>query len=177
VGARVGPLRRGEILALRWQDVELLDRRLHVRHSLVRGEMGEPKSRAGRRTIGFGPRTADVLEAQWTSSSYRSPESLVFCHPALGTPLDASKVSGYMRKAITKAGIERPLRPWHDLRHTALTHDAAAGNPAVYVQARAGHAQATMTERYVHAAQVAFPGAAERAEDRVFGAVSSTHEG
>ena len=38
----------------------------------------------------------------------------------------------------------------------------------MYVQARAGHAQATMTERYVHAAQVAFPGAVERAEDRVF---------
>lgn len=37
----------------------------------------------------------------------------------------------------------------------------------MYVQARAGHAQATMTERYVHAAQVAFPGAVERAEDRV----------
>jgi integrase len=65
----------------------------------------------------------------------------------------------------------RAIRPWHDLRHTALTHDAAAGNPAVYVQARAGHAQATMTERYVHAAQVAFPGAAERAEERVFSSV------
>ena len=36
---------------------------------------------------------------------------------------------------------------------------------------RAGHAQATMTERYVHAAQVAFPGAAERAEERLFGGV------
>ena len=149
----------------------MLDRRLHVRRSFVRGEMGEPKSRAGRRTIGYGPRTSDVLEEQYQSSLYRSPESLVFCHPALGTPLDPSKVSGYMRKAIAKAGIERPIRPWHDLRHTALTHDAAAGNPAVYVQARAGHAQATMTERYVHAAQVAFPGAAERAEERLFAGV------
>jgi integrase len=100
----------------------------------------------------------------------------VFCHPALGTPLDASKVSGYMRKAIAKAGIERPIRPWHDLRHTALTHDAAAGNPAVYMQARAGHAQATMTERYVHAAQVAFSGAAEKAEARLFAGVPSGRE-
>jgi integrase len=128
-------LRRGEILALRWSDVEMLDRRLHVRRSFVRGEMGEPRSKAGRRTIGYGPRTADVLDEQYRASLYRSPASLVFCHPLLGTPLDPSKVSGYMRKAITKAGIERPIRPWHDLRHTALTHDAAAGNPAVYVQA------------------------------------------
>jgi integrase len=75
-----------------------------------------------------------------------------------------------MRMAIA-AGIERTIRPWRDLRRTALTHDAAAGNPAVYVQARAGHAQATMTERYVHAAQIAFAGAADRAEDRLFAEV------
>jgi integrase len=166
-------LRRGEILALRWSDVELLERRLHVRRAFVRGEMGEPKSRAGKRSIVFGPRTADVLDEQYRSSRYRDSDSLVFCHPQLGTPLDASKVSGYMRKAIVAAGITRPIRAWHDLRHTALTHDAASGNPAVYVQARAGHAQASMTERYVHAAQLAFPGAADRAEARLFGKVHS----
>lgn len=76
-----------------------------------------------------------------------------------------------MRTAIAAAGLEA-IRPWHDLRHTALTHDPGAGNPAVYVQARAGRAQATMTERYVHAAQVAFPGAAENAEDRLFASVT-----
>lgn len=164
-------LRRGELLALRWQDVELLEQRLHVRRSLVRGEFGEPKSKAGRRTIGYGPKTAAVLDEQFQASLYRSPDSLAFCHPQLGTALDPSKLS-YMRKAIKRAGIERSIRPWHDLRHTALTHDAAAGNPAVYVQARAGHAQATMMERYVHAAQVAFPGAAERSEERLFAAVA-----
>ncbi len=89
-------------------------------------------------------------------------------HPA--RPVQGQRLHA---EAVTAAGIERTIRPWHDLRHTALTHDAAAGNPAVYVQARAGHAQATMTERYVHAAQVAFPGAAERVEDRVFGGVPS----
>jgi len=119
---------------LRWQNVEMLERGLHVRRSFVRGEMGEPKSRAGRRTIGYGPRAADVLEEQWKASLYRATESLVFCHPALGSPLDPSKVSGYMCTTIKAASIERTIRPCHDLRHTALTHDAAAGNPAVYVQ-------------------------------------------
>jgi integrase len=118
-----------------------------------------------------------VLDEQFQASRYRSPESLVFCHPELGTPLDASKISRYMRKAIVAARIETPFATWHGLRHTALTHDAAAGNPAVYVQARAGHAQATMTERYVHAAQVAFPDAAEKAEDRIFrGVVPSVEQ-
>ena len=51
-------LRRGELLGLRWADVELLDRRLHVRQSFVLGEMTTPKSRAGRRTLPIGPRAA-----------------------------------------------------------------------------------------------------------------------
>lgn len=46
---------------------------------------------------------------------------------------------------------------------------AAAGNPQAYVQLKAGHSQGTITERYIHAAQVLFPGAAERGEARIFG--------
>ncbi len=62
----------------------------------------------------------------------------------------------------------KPFRPWHDLRPTALTHAAAAANPQPYVQLKAGHSQRTITERYIHAAQVLFPGAAEKAETRMF---------
>lgn len=163
-------LRRGELLALRWRDVELLDRRLTVRESFVRGQFQTPKSRASRRTIELGPRTADVLREQWRQSSYQSDDSLVFGHPLLGTPLDPSKISReYMRPALKRAGITKPFRPWHDLRHTALTHEAAAGNPQAYVQLKAGHSQGSITERYIHAAQVLFPGAAAKGESRMFG--------
>jgi integrase len=48
-------LRRGELLALRWQDVALLEARLTVRESFVRGEFTTPKSRTSRRTIELGP--------------------------------------------------------------------------------------------------------------------------
>jgi hypothetical protein len=54
------------------------------------------------------------------------------------------------------------------------------GLPNAYVQAKAGHSQFTVTERYVHAAQVAFPGAADRSEERLFGEVGARqlrHEG
>ena len=74
-----------------------------------------------------------------------------------------------MKPALGTAGITRPFQPWHGLRHTALTMDAAVGNPNAYLQAKAGHSQFSITERYVHAAQVAFPGAADRAEERLFG--------
>ena len=105
------------------------------------------------------------------ASRYRSDESLVFGHPALGTPIDPTKLSrDYMRLALKAAGITKPFRPWHDLRHTALTHEAAAGNPHAYVQAKAGHSQSTITDRYIHTAQVLFPGAAEKAEARMVGA-------
>jgi integrase len=153
-----------------WRDVELLERRLHVRETIVRGQLVTPKSRSSRRTMEIGPRTAGVLDEVWKASRYRSDESLVFGHPALGTPVDPTKLSrDYMRPALKAAGITKPFRPWHDLRHTALTHEAAAGNPHAYVQAKAGHSQSTITDRYIHAAQVLFPGAAEKAEERMFG--------
>jgi hypothetical protein len=76
-----------------------------------------------------------------------------------------------MKRALKAAGITKPFRPWHDLGHTALTHEAAADNPHAYVQAKAGRSQITITDRYIHAAQVLFPGAAEKSEPRTFGPV------
>lgn len=165
-------LRRGELLALRWCDVALLDGRLTVRQAFVRGEFTTPKSRSSRRTIDLGAQVLAALDEQWQASRYRGEADLVFGHPALGHPLDPSKLSrDYLRPALKQAKIEKPFRPWHDLRHTALTHEAAAGNPQAYVQHKAGHSQGSITERYIHAAQVLFPGAAERAEARLFGEV------
>jgi integrase len=163
-------LRRGELLALRWCDVEMLERHVHVRRSWVRNHMTSPKSRASRRTVNFGLKTKATLEEQWQASRYRGDEDVVFGHPALGTPLDPAELTrAYVKKALAKAAITKPLQPWHGLRHTALTMDAAVGNPNAYVQAKAGHSQLSITERYVHAAQVAFPGAVERSEARMFG--------
>jgi integrase len=167
-------LRRGELLALRWQDVDLLDRRLHVRRSWVRNEMTTPKSRSSRRTVHFGEKTSAVFDEQWKTSRYRGDEDLVFGHPQLGTPLDPSELTrSYVKAALQKAKITKPLQPWHGLRHTALTMDAAVGNPNAYVQSKAGHSQFSITERYIHAAQTTFPGAVERSEERIFGTDSN----
>ncbi len=106
----------------------------------------------------------------WTDTAYRADTDLVFCHLELGSPLDPSKLSrAYLRPAIKKAAIDKPFRAFHDLRHTAITHDAAAGNPQAYIQMKAGHSSGAITERYVHAAAVLFPGAADKAEERLFG--------
>jgi len=161
-------LRRGELLGLRWQNVDLLERRLIVRQQYVRNEITTPKSKAGRRSVALGPVAANALEEHWKASDHRADDSIVFCHPALGTPLDPSKLSKYARKALTKAKVPDTFRPWHGLRHTALTETAAAGVPGMFVQAKAGHAHGSTTERYLHASKTSFPDAAELAEARLF---------
>jgi integrase len=162
-------LRRGELLALRWRDVQLLDGVLYVREALVKGRFTTPKSGASRRLLELGPKTRDLLAAHWQETAFQGDEELVFSHPEKGTPLDPSKLARvYLRPALHHAGITKPFRPFHDLRHTALTHEAAAGNPMAYVQLKAGHSQSQITERYIHAAQVLFPGAAARGEARLF---------
>jgi integrase len=167
-------LRRGELLGLRWMDVEFLDRRLHVRQAFVRNEMTTPKSRAGLRTIPLGDVAIAALEEQFSATKYQAPESIVFCHRALGTPLDPSKLRRYSRTALDRAGVDPSFRPWHGLRHTALTETAAAGVPAMFVQAKAGHAQGSTTERYLHAARTNYPDSAELAEARLFGEVPNS---
>ncbi len=54
-------MRRGELLALRWKDIHLLEAHLHVREALVKGRFTTPKSRAGKRRIDLGPRTTQHL--------------------------------------------------------------------------------------------------------------------
>jgi integrase len=158
-------LRRGELVGLRWRAVNLLEAKIEVRETFVRGRFTTPKSKASRRVLELGPRTLGVLEEQWRGTAYRADDDLVFGHPTKGTPIETSSLAKrYLKPALARAGIEKPFRPFHDLRHTSLTHAAAAGNPQIYVQARAGHSQGSITERYMHAAQVLFPGAAERAK-------------
>jgi integrase len=105
-------LRRGELLALRWADVELLDGRLTVRQAYVRGQFQAPKSRASRRTLELGPRAVAVLGEVYEESRYRTDDSLVFCHPALGAPLDPSKLAReYMRPALARPTSRSPSAP------------------------------------------------------------------
>jgi integrase len=161
-------LRAGELIALQWQDVSLLDGTIHIRRAIVRGRPTTPKSRAGTRTIHLGPHTIQLLTTHYEHSHHRADTNPVFCHPQLGTPLDPSALARrHLKPALHAAGITKPFRPFHDLRHTSLTHDAAAGNPHTYIQHKAGHSQGSITERYIHAAKTQFPDAAAAGEARM----------
>ena len=163
-------MRRGELVGLRWRAVNLLEAKIEVRETFVRGRVHDPEEQGVATRRRARPAHARRPRGAMAATAYRSDDDLVFCHPTKGTPLETSNLATrYLKPALARAGIEKPFRPFHDLRHTSLTHAAAAGNPQIYVQARAGHSQGSITERYMHAAQVLFPGAAAKSEERMFG--------
>jgi len=65
------------------------------------------------------------------------------------------------------------VRPFHDLRHTAITNDAASGSSPIAVMTKAGHSDMRTTRRYMHLAGVVFREEANRLEERFLGPVST----
>ena len=70
---------------------------------------------------------------------------------------------------LANARITDRVRPFHDGRHSAITHEAAAGSAPAAIQARAGHADFSTTQRYINLAGVVFRDEAVRAEARILG--------
>ena len=141
-------MRRGEILGLRWGDVDLDAGRLSVSRSLVSVgyEVHETrgKTRTARRTIDLDPRTVEVLRAWRSHRSLESSsfdggdaEAYVFARPD-GTPIHPHLLSDAFKKLVTRSGLPR-IR-LHDLRHTHATLLLKAGVPIKVVSERLGHA-------------------------------------
>ncbi|GIK77714.1 MAG: site-specific integrase [Acidobacteria bacterium] len=139
-------LRQGELLALRWGDVDWRAGRLRVRRTFTRGSFGAPKSRRSSRSVPLTDRVAGALERHFQASVFQADEDLVFCNPHTGRPMDASRMRKRFKKALARAGI-RPVR-FHDLRHTFGTHCAAAGVPLRILQEWMGHRDAKTTQVY-----------------------------
>ena len=165
-------LRRGELLGLRWRNVLLADPagpRVRIAETIVRGRQDTPKSAASERTLALGPKVAAELFEHRGRSSFAGEKELVFCHPQKGSPLDHKRYAETFRAALAKAEITDYVRPFHDGRHSAITNAAIAGNAPAAIQARAGHADFSTTQRYINLAGVVFREEAEREEARIFG--------
>ena len=80
-----------------------------------------------------------------------------------------SDESNALREVLVRAGIEGRVRPFHDLRHTAITNDAASGNSPASIMKHAGHSDFKTTQRYIDLSGVTFREEAERAERRLLG--------
>lgn len=152
-------IRRSELQALRWRDIDLVDNVLRVRDS---------KSEEGIRSIAVSPTLAEALWQQRRRIAGPGEDARVFASETGGV-YRAEAFRAALESALAKAGVQKRPRPFHDLRHTAITNDAAAGSSPIAVMTKAGHADLRTTKRYMHLAGVVFRAEAERLEERLLG--------
>ncbi len=139
-------LRQGELIALRWKDVDWKAGLIRVRRNYTRGRFGTPKTKRSSRAVPMPGRVATELKLHLKRSNYTGADDLVFCHPETGSPFDSSKMRKRFKVAIEAAGV-RSIR-FHDLRHTFGTKMAAAGAPLRTIQEWMGHRDYKTTEIY-----------------------------
>lgn len=154
-------MRRGELLALTWEAVDLAKGTVEVRQSLTeafgRLVMTQPKTAKGKRLIEITPPVVEALRRhrheQRKERLAFGPDyedhGLVFCQPN-GKPLHPSTVTRWhFKRLLEKAGL--PNVRFHDLRHTTATLLLKQGVHPKVVQERLGHANISITlDTYSH---------------------------
>ena len=159
-------LRQGELVGLRWLDVDWVVGLIRVRRNYTRKEWGTPKSRRSTRAVPMPERVAAELEKHFQRSAFQADSDLVFGHPHTGNPYDASKLRKRFRAAIRRADV-REVR-FHDLRHSYATRMAAVATPMRALQEYLGHRDSRTTAIYADYSPDPTAGAAFAA--RAFGA-------
>jgi integrase len=138
-------LRRGELLATRWRDVDFAGHTIRVRASYADGALTTPKS--GKvRSVPMAPEVASALAKLGQRGHSTGDDDLVFVGE-LGGYVDGSALRRRYDVAVKTAGL-RPLR-FHDLRHTFGTRMIAKADIR-RVQEWMGHADIQTTMKYLH---------------------------
>ncbi len=138
-------LRQGELVALRWRDVDFAGQHVRVTANYRHGVLSSPKS--GKvRAVPMAPPVADALTRLASGPDGGHDDGLVFRGPG-GSYLDASALLKRYKRALARAGL-RPLR-FHDLRHTFGTRMIAKAD-IVRVQEWMRHADIETTRKYLH---------------------------
>lgn len=139
-------LRLGEVLTLRWSDVNLPDRLLLVRRGLSSGEETLPKGRR-HRFVPLSIPAAQTLARLANRHDYVGPDDYVLAN-RWGRRLDPSALRRRYKRGCAAAGL-RPIR-LHGLRHAAGSLIARTSD-AVFVRDFLGHAKLATTDRYLSA--------------------------
>jgi integrase len=162
LGGEAG-LRCGEMIALEWTDVDLVNRQLTVSRSDWNGQVTTPKG--GRpRHVPLTKRLASALSEHRHLRSTR-----VLCQDD-NEPLTRQIVQTRAKRAARRAGVLRGSTKSggagvHILRHTFCSHLAMRGAPARAIQELAGHADLSMTQRYMHLSPAALDAAIRLLEE------------
>jgi integrase len=154
-------MRQGELLALKWEDVDLNEEVIRIRHTLVRSggriSIGEPKTKGSRRTVHLTDAAAEALkthleqqleEIERLGDLYRD-HGLVFTSQ-VGTLINPSNLRRRsFAPLLQRAGL--PQIRFHDLRHTCATLLLSRNVHPKYVQELLGHATVAITlDTYSH---------------------------
>ncbi|SJM33127.1 tyrosine-type recombinase/integrase [Mesorhizobium delmotii] len=181
-------MRQGEIMGLRWADIDLDKGALRVERSLEETKatglrLKAPKSKAGTRTISLPASVVDALKAHRKRQlelrlalglGKPGKDALLFCGPE-GEAIAPSRISGAWRDAIARLRkrndngapplVEHPKIRFHDLRHTHASALIASGLDVVAISRRLGHASPVVTlSIYAHLFKRSDDGAAAAIE-------------
>jgi integrase len=178
LGATTG-MRRGEVLGLRWADLDLDKGRLSVRQTLSAPRnpdtgqhvprFEEPKTKRSKRSVPLPAQTVTALTRHWTEQLDERElvgagwldSGLVFAEPD-GQPIHPDRFRKRFEHRVQRSGL--PAIRFHDLRHTYATLALQAGIHAKVVSEILGHASISITlDTYSHAV----PGLQESAADTV----------
>jgi integrase len=141
-------LRRGELLALRWRDVELNQRKVVVRRAISANEEATSTKSRRAREVPIPEQAAVALRRMQQRLEFLGADDFVFVN-RLGRRIDGSALRRRVERARDAAGL-RKLR-FHDLRHTYGSLLVAGGVDLASVKSAMGHSRITTTERYLHA--------------------------
>lgn len=173
-------MRRGEMLGLRWSDVDLDAGALSVRRTLSRGstsrlEAGEPKTASGKRRVSLPGSVVESLrrhrvrqlQHRLATEAVYEDRDLVFANET-GGAIHPNTLARRFAALVERAGV--PTIRFHDLRHTCATLLRAEGVHPKVVQERLGHATIAETlDRYSHVA----PDMQRHAADRLDAAIGA----
>jgi integrase len=148
-------LRRGEMMALRWSDVDFRRKQLRIEQAAFRRSgrvareenapqwtVDTPKSGRGR----IVPMTTALFDALQAHGHLRGPCVLTRDD---GSPVPGHVLRDWLERAQRRAGL-RVLGSLHKLRHTFCSHLAMKGAPPKAIQELAGHESLSTTLRYMH---------------------------
>lgn len=158
-------LRRGEILGLRWQDVDLIQGAVTIHQSLIHTSSGnfiqDPKTAGSRRTVAISPDTVEALRERLLAWRHEKmlEEKVYGPGSYIGTglifpgeadkPLDPRSFTRSFERLSRRAGVPR-IR-FHDLRHTHATLMLAATTHVKVMSERLGHSNISTTmNTYAH---------------------------
>ncbi len=136
-------LRTGEVGALRWADVDFVQREINIRNNLVRGHEGTPKSGRSRKV----PMTGRLYDALTKHRTKEGREGRVLRRED-GSDMPGETQRSMLGRVARYAGL--PAYGMHALRHCFGSRLIRKGGPKVVMQLM-GHAKLQTTERYIHA--------------------------